>query len=173
MEARDLLKARPHPYQLALRIRHPSMDPAAISHELRLVAEHSFKAGEPRKSSSGLAATSVHAESYWLATLNPTAWPTALSSFDMSFPGRPRLALGQERLQAMISDSLGAALAICTTHFLRSHAEFVRRIQSEGGAITFIVEVAPKALNGFTLTPQTARALSDMGIAVEFEFANG
>jgi hypothetical protein len=173
MEARDLLKARPPPYQLSLRIRHPSMDPAAISHELRLVAEHSFKAGAPRKSSSGIAATAVHAESYWLATLNPTAWPTALSSFDMSFPGRPRLALAKERMHATVSDSLGMGLALCTAHFLRSHAEFVRRIQCEGGTITFIVEVAPKAINGFTLTPQTARALSDMGIAVEFEFANG
>jgi hypothetical protein len=71
MEARDLLRERPRPFELALRIRHPSIDPAAISRELRLKPEHSFKAGEPRESVSGIAATAVHSESYWLATLDP------------------------------------------------------------------------------------------------------
>ena len=29
MEARDLLRERPRAFELALRVRHPSMDPAA------------------------------------------------------------------------------------------------------------------------------------------------
>ena len=82
------------------------MTPAAITHELRLQPEHCFRAGEPRESRSGIAAAAVHSESYWIATLNPAAWPTASSAFDMSFPGRPRLAVSKERLRAMMRDSL-------------------------------------------------------------------
>jgi hypothetical protein len=172
MEARDLLKARLHPFELSLRIRHPSMDPAEMSHELRLQAEHSFKAGEPRESVSGIAATSVHAESYWLGTLNPAAWPTALTAFDMSFPGQPRLQVAKDRLQMLVSDSLGMTLTLCTSFFLRTHADFVRRVQTEGGEVSLIVELSPKAMQGFTLTPQIGRALSELGVSVEFEFAN-
>lgn len=173
MEAKEFLKPRPRPFELSLRIRHPSMDPAEISRELRLQAEHSFKAGEPRQSSSGLAATSVHAESYWLGTLNPAAWPTTLTAFDMSFPGRPNLTVNKERLQTMVSDSLGLTLTLCTTFFLRQHGDFVRRVQTEGGEISLIVALSPKALHGFTLSPQIGRALSELGVPVEFEFGGG
>ena len=42
------------PFQLSLRIRHPSMDPADISKELGIEPEHAFRAGQPRHSKSGL-----------------------------------------------------------------------------------------------------------------------
>ncbi len=165
MEARDLLQAHSQPFELTLRIRHPSMDPAEISRVLRLQAEHSFKAGEPRESISGIAATSVHSESYWLGTLEPATF----SSFDLSFPDRPRFALAKERLQSMVSESLSMALTLCTSSFLRTHADFVRRVQTEGGEVSLLVELSPQALHGFTLTPQVGRALSDLGVTVEFE----
>jgi hypothetical protein len=144
MEARDLLRERPRVFELALRIRHPSIDPATISRELRLKAEHSFKAGEPRESSSGIAATAVHAESYWLATLDP----------------------------GEMEQQLGMALAYGTTHFLRAHADFLRRVQTEGGDVALIIEVPAGAVQSFTLTPQVAKVLGDYGISVDFEFTN-
>lgn len=172
MEARDLLHARTRLFELSLRIRHPSLDPAVISHELRLQPEHSFKAGEPRESSSGIAAAAVHPESYWLARLNPVTWPAAVSAFDMSFPGRPRLAVSKERLRSMVTDSLALALTLCTTHLLRTHAGFVRRVQAEGGEVGLIVEISCSAMQGFTLTPSIARVLADLGVGIEFELVN-
>jgi len=48
MEAQKIPKATPQAYQLSLRIRHPSMDPADISRALNIEAEHSFRAGDSR-----------------------------------------------------------------------------------------------------------------------------
>jgi hypothetical protein len=168
MEARDLLRERSHPFELALRIRHPSMDPATISRELRLEPEHSFKAGEPRTSVSGIAAAAVHGESYWLGTLNPDSWSAEQSAFDL--PGRPRGTAAKERLRAMVMDSLGMALTLGTSHFLRAHGDFLRRVQGEGGDVGLIVEVPAGSAFSFTLTPQVAKVLCDLGISVDFEF---
>lgn len=170
MEARDLLRERPRAFELALRIRHPSMDPAVISRELKLKPEHSFKAGTPRESSSGIAAAAVHPESYWLATLDPTQWPAEqLSSFE--FPNVPRGSAAKDRLRAMLS-SLGMALNVGTLHFLRAHADFLRQLQSEGGDIGLIVELPADSAHSFTLTPQVAKVLCEFGISIDFEFTS-
>lgn len=168
MEARDLLRERPRTFELALRIRHPSMDPAVISHELRLQPEHCFKAGTPRESMSGIAAANVHPESYWLGTLDPAQWPTdELSAFD--FPNMPRGGVTRERVRVLMN-SLGIALSVGTLQFLRAHLDFLRRLQSEGGDVALIVEVPAEASQSFTLTPQVAKALGDLGVSVDFEF---
>jgi hypothetical protein len=168
MEARDLLRERPRPFELALRIRHPSMDPAAISHELRLEPEHSFKAGEPRTSSSGIAAAAVHGESCWLGTLDPNTWTPEQGAFEMS--SQARTSATQERLRAMVMDSLGMALTLASSHFFRAHADFFRRLQSEGGDVGLIIELPAASALSFTLSPQVTRVLSDLGIAIDFEF---
>ena len=169
MEARDLLRERPRAFELALRIRHPSIDPAAISRELRLKPEHSFRAGEPRESSSGVAASNVHAESYWLATLDPDAWVDQLGVFD--FPGVPKADVQKERLRAM-AGSLVMALSFYTMSFLRGHADFLRRLQTEGGDVRLIVELPAGVAQSFTLTPQVAKVLGDFGISIDFELTS-
>jgi|GEM_PF-790759 len=182
MEARDLSKARSHPFQLSLRIRHPSIDPAEISRELKLDPEYSFKAGEPRESSSGSALTAVHSESYWLGSLEPTAWPTLLSGFEKRLTENltqtsPRSPLVTERAQgaavSMMANSLGVALELSTMYFLRAHSEFMRRLQGEGGQVSVLVEAAPRSLTSFTIGPQIGRVLTDLGVAIEFEFVSG
>jgi hypothetical protein len=66
MEARKLSKSDSQPFQLYLRIRHPSMDPAALSRDFKIEAEHAYRAGDPRpKTRSGTTPRSVHSESYW------------------------------------------------------------------------------------------------------------
>ena len=171
MEALDLLRARSRPFELTLRVRHPSMNPADISRELRLKPEHSFMAGEPRESSSGIAAAALHAESYWLATLNPNEWAAEQSgAFD--FPGNARSAQAKDRLRAIVMDSLGMALTLGTTHFLRAHADFFRRVQADGGDAGIIVEVPAGAAQSFTLTPQVAKVLCELGISIDFDFTN-
>src|SRR5579862_7385080 len=69
-------RSRTHatPYQLSLHVRHPSVDPDEISRELGLEATESFRAGEPRQSRSGVAATAVHPETYWVAVVDPMVW---------------------------------------------------------------------------------------------------
>jgi hypothetical protein len=165
MEARKLSNQSP-PFQLSLRIRHPSIDPAVLSSELALDPEHSFRAGEPRLSSSGHAPATVHAQTYWLAILNPAMW------LDISFPGRPKLAIAQKQLQAALPQRLGWALSMSATRFRSKHASLLRTIGADGGQVTLIVALSAAAVGSFSLAPEVARTFSDLGITIEFEFIN-
>lgn len=165
MEARDLSRERSQPFQISLRIRHPSIDPGTISRELRVEAEYCFKAGEPRESGSGIAATTVHSESYWLGSLGEITSAIALSGFSGT-----RSSVARERLPSATMESLTLALDALVIGFLRTHSEFIRRIQSEEGQVCLLVELSTRALSGFALSPQFSRTISDLGVAVEFDF---
>jgi hypothetical protein len=165
MEARDISPSPSEPFQISLRIRHPSIDPALISSELKVEPEHSFKAGEPRESSSGSALTSLHAESYWLGTLTNLASVTPLAGFSGQ-----RTRVARDRIQAAMMMSLTVALDASVVAFLRQHGEFIRRLESEEAQVTLLIELSIQSLSGFTLSPQFTKALSELGIAVEFDF---
>lgn len=172
MEARDLSREPVPAFELAIRIRHPSLDPADISRELRLEPEHSFRAGDPRSSSSGIAATSVHAESYWLSHIDTARLPPAGLFNEQLGVRRMGGQPAEERLRAITADSLGMALSSFVMLFLGSHREFLRRVKNEGGEVSLLVEVSTKSVPGFKLAPQVSRGLSDLGITVEFELVN-
>ena len=165
MEARDISRDRSQPFQISLRGRLPSIDPGIISRELRMEPEDSFSAGEPRESGSGMAATAVHAESYWLGSLG--AVTSAAASFT-GFSGA-RANVARERMQAS-AESLTQALDALVLGFMRAHSEFIRRIQSEEGQVSLLVELSTRALNGFTLSPQFSKTFSELGVAIEFDF---
>lgn len=169
MEARDISRERSQPFQFSLRIRHPSIDPGTISRELRVEPEYCFKAGEPRESGSGMAATAVHSESYWLGSLGSLTSSVSLSGFS----GGTRANVVRERLQTGTMESLTLALDALVAGFLRTHSEFIRRVQSEDGQVSLLVELSTHTLSGFALSPQFSRAISDLGVAVEFDFVAG
>jgi hypothetical protein len=152
-------------FELSLRIRHPSIDPKEISRELQLAAEHSFKAGEPRESASGLATASVHNQSYWFATLDPLSWSSEISTI-----AAPSRGSAESRLKTMALSALEMTLAMITSRLQRTHGTFLRKLQAEGGEVGLLVELRARSARGFTLTPQLSRALSELGIAVDFEF---
>lgn len=170
MEARDISQSRSQPFQVSLRIRHPSIDPTTISRELKIEPEHSFKAGEPRESTSGNVLTSLHAESYWLGSLKSVAAPSPLAGFADTRVGGTRERISRDRLQAANLTSLTVALDACVLTFLKPHAEFIRRMQSEDGQVCLLVELSTKALSGFNLSPQLTRTVGELGIAIEFDF---
>ena len=175
MEARDISRSDVAPFEISLRIRHPSIDPDRISRELRLQPEHCFKAGEPRESNSGSPLTCAHAESYWLASLDTVTAATSLSSGMSGITGisEERAKAAREKWNAAAQMSLGVALDASVIAFLRPHAEFIRRLQAEEGQMSLLIELSTHALNGFTLSPQFTRVLSDLGISMEFDFVSG
>lgn len=168
MEARRLSpQPRSTAFAILLRIRHPEMDPALISRELRLPADHSFRAGEARQSVAGLANGSVHAESCWLGTLHPAEWTTAMPAAEGATGRDPRT----ERAHDAIASDPGTALATCAMH-LRRHAAFLHRVTAGGGQIDVRITLDPALIGGFTLEPQHIRVLGELGIAVELEFGD-
>ena len=163
MEARRASQPS-YPFQLSLRVRHPSIDPAAISRELQIEPEHSFRAGDLRDASRSSAVTPVHVDSYWLATLD----------LEKLLLGTPETGLVHKIAQHAPTIALGAlepALSLLTS-VLRRHAEFFRRIESEGGEVRLIVALSARKTRGFTLTPQLSKALSELRIPVDFELGH-
>ena len=167
MEARKLSKSQPPPFELSLRIRHPSMDPADLSRDFGFEATHSFRAGEPRQSRSYVTSASVYGESYWLATLDPTTWPAAtwLSGFTS-------LQLAHKELGKSVTRSLGWALSLTATRLLRANAALLQRIRIDGGQVSLLVALSPIAVDSFSLTPEVSRIFSELGITIEFEMTS-
>jgi hypothetical protein len=165
MEAKKLTSAQLPPFELSLRVRHPSMDPAEVSRELALEAEHSFRAGEPRRSRSETTAVSVYGESYWLATLDPTSWPA-----EAWFSGYTDLDLAVREIRASTSRSLGWALSLSARRLLRARALF-ERIRQEGGQVSLLVGLSPE-LESFTVPPDVSRMFSDLGVTLEFDLSS-
>jgi len=164
MQASKRAKLQPMPFQLSLRIRHPSMDPATISQELRIQPEHSFQAGQPRQSRTGIALAAVHTESYWLAALNPAAWFENLSFVE--FPG---LATAQSPIHPA---SLPLALALCAARLNKAHGALLQKIHSENGEISLLVTLSPTAVSSFSLGPEVSRTFGELGITLEFEIGD-
>jgi hypothetical protein len=165
MEASKLTKPQLPPFELSLRIRHPSVDPAELSRELALDAEHSFRAGDPRRSRGDASPASVYAESYWLGTLDPTSWPA-----DAWFSGHADVDSAVRELRKSATRSLGWALSFSARRFLRAKALF-ERIRSEGGQVSVLVTVSP-ALESFTVPPEVSRMFGDLGITLEFDLTS-
>ena len=165
MEARRLTNPQLPPFEMSLRIRHPSMDPAELSRELALEAEHSFRAGEPRRSRSEATSASVYGESYWLGTLDPTSWPV-----DTWVSGYAEIDLVVKEIRKSTTHSLGWALSLIARRFLRAKAVF-ERIRTEGGEVSVLVALSP-ALVSFTLPPDVSRMFSELGITLEFDLTS-
>jgi hypothetical protein len=168
MQAAKRARLLPLPFQLSMRIRHPSMDPAYISKELRIEPEHSFLAGQPRRSQSGAASAAVHTESYWLAALEPAAW------FNDTLLAVPEIlaAVSEQRMNAALPKNLGWALALFAARCGKAHDAFLRRIRLEGGEVSLLVALTPDVVSSFNLSPEVSRIFGDLGITLEFEITN-
>jgi len=162
MEARRASPQPSYPFQLSLRIRHPSIDPEQISLRLGIVAEHSFRAGQPRETGRS-SVTPVHAESYWLGTLEPGKLLLG-TAFDEGL--MPEIS---QQTRAIALGVLDSALTVLTSSVLLRHGDFFRQLQSEGGEVRLIVALSARKARGFTLTPHLGKALSDLRIPVDFE----
>jgi hypothetical protein len=167
MQATKHPELKPLPFQLSLRIRHPSMDPASISKELRIEPEYSFQAGQPRHLRSSVAPVAVHTESYWLAALNPTAWIG-----NQPFPEPHAAAVTQKQLDAAFARNLTRALSLCAVRLSESHGVLLHKIREDGGEISVLVTLSPDAVSSFNLAPEVSRIFGELGVTLEFEMAN-
>jgi hypothetical protein len=164
MEAKKLAAAA-DTFQLSLRIRHPAMDPAEISRELGLKAEHAFRAGDARAARSAVTPAARHTESYWLGVV-----PPQLLALEVSFPGDARSQLAQKGLQTSLK-GLTWGLSLSAVRFLRGHAQFLKRIRAGGGEISLLVALSGAAEISFSVPPATGRFFADLGVTLEFEIS--
>ena len=131
-------------YSMSLRVRHPNLDPAVLTKTLHLEPQHSWRAGEPRRSVSGTTLGGEHRETYWSAPLPGQAVGAAAFA--------PEMFLSQQLVQ------------------LSRHREFLGRVQSEGGQISLLVEISRVENAVLTLSTNVSRKLADLNIELEFQF---
>jgi len=141
----QVLPASAFSYAVSLRVRHPTLDLSVLTERLRLEPAHSWKAGDPRRSSTGAPLGGQHRDSYWSAQL--PAHMTGPNSMPLE------LFFNQQVLQ------------------LSRHREFLTKLRSDGGEISLLVELQPVANSSLTFSSATARKLADLNIEVEFQFA--
>jgi len=130
-------------YTVSLRVRHPRTDLAILTETLRLDPDHSWTAGDPRRSQSGEALGGQHRDSYWSCTL-----PAGT------------LGAGLVPLEGFLHQTIAQ---------LGRHRELLERLQADGGEVSLLVELS--AGSHMTLSSALARRLADLNLQVEFQFA--
>jgi len=178
MQVKKRLSAPATPFQLSLHVRHPSVDPEEISRELSLDAVECFRAGEPRHSRSGLAATAVHVETYWVAVVDPLFWsaPATVahrSTMAALLPQEAkvlRARFGLDESEATPGSLGWGIVLICHCLTLR-HGAFLAQLRDQGGSLTLLAAIEPEALGGLRITPEMGRQLHDLGLTVKIELA--
>jgi hypothetical protein len=97
-------------FTVMLRIRHPSIDPDEITSKLGLEPQHSWKAGETRRTAQGTPLEGAYRESFWTGEFH-------------------ELETG---LKGVVETE--AALMAAVVQLRRSQA-FLSKLQAEGGTV--------------------------------------
>lgn len=152
-------------WELFLRIKHPSLDPADISAALDIEPEEAIAAG-PQVSSSGV--RRLHNETYWIARL------ATVSFADMA----ARIREGKHQVELMSQFNRQEILGLmgASTHDmsilmrlkrLERKREFFGRVNRDGGSVTLLVDRGereqPVVLN------RCLAKLAELGIALEVD----
>jgi hypothetical protein len=105
-------------YSVTLRIRHPNIDPRELTDRLGIYPQHSWKAGDPRRSAAGDPIDGTYRETYWVG-LVPTMPPLPHGS---SF----------QPPQTMIFFKLLK---------MRRDAAFWEQLVNDGGSVECVIEI--------------------------------
>ena len=131
-------------FTISLRIRHPSIDPRTITQTLGIDPQHTWKAGDPRRSAGGEARQGAYRESYWMGRLMP----------------EPELSSGRLSVESVLLQTLA--------QLRRSHS-FLQQLSSDGGIAEVHVSRFVRETFRLDLTPETLGLLGRLGLAVALE----
>ena len=160
----------PHEYSIALRIRHPSIDPNEITRHLGFIPQHEWRAGEPREMGADEIGSSTHLETYWLGLL-----PTRELA--------PSLAHGPLATVALIKQALTAfkRSAIHPLQFrlyltllkMKRDAAFWREFAEQGGTVECLLQVHETDRFQLDLSPTLLLAFVELKIPLSIEVDGG
>ncbi len=128
-------------FTVSLSIRHPSIDPREITRTLGFEPQHSWKAGEARRTAQGQPLDGTYHESYWTGEFR---------ELDSSLRG--------------VVDIEAVLLAAVVQ--LRRSQPFLSRLQSEGATVELFIEVVGGGEFSFSLSPQLLSMLARSGFSV-------
>jgi len=150
----------PQEFSIALRVRHPSIDPAEVTSRLGIEPQHAWRAGEPRRIDDDGAGSAVHRETYWVGLLPPPrlAGPTVASWLE------PATA---ERLRA--AANVPQASLYFTLLKMKRSAGFWREFAEQGGTVECLLQVHKADRFELDLSQALLLALVDLRITLSIE----
>lgn len=128
-------------FTVSLTIRHPTIDPREITRTLGFEPQHSWKAGEARRTAQGQPLEGTYHESYWTGEFR---------ELDASLRG--------------VVDIEAVLLAAVVQ--LRRSQPFLSRLQADGATVELFIEVAGGSEFTFSLSPQLLSMLARSGFSV-------
>jgi hypothetical protein len=128
-------------FTVMLRIRHPNIDPAEITQTLGLVPQHSWRAGETRRTAQGAPLEGAYRESFWTAEFQ-------------------ELESGLKGVR-----EIEAVLMTAVVQLRRSQA-FLSKLHSESGTVELSVEIMGSRDFTLTLSPQLVSLLARAGVSL-------
>lgn len=131
-------------FTMSLRIRHPDIDPALITRTLGLQPQHTWRAGDERKSSAGDALNGTYRESYWVCGLMP----------------QPKLSTEQVGVESELQQVLST---------LRKSCDFLQSLQKGGGATELHVSIFAREEFRIDLLADLASLVGRLGITMAIE----
>jgi hypothetical protein len=144
----------PHDFSIALRIRHPSIDPNEITGRLGIEPQHAWRAGEPRKDDD--AGSALHRETYWVGLLTPA--PFGPSPWDQTVDESLRQAAG-----------LPQASLYFTLLKMKRSSGFWREFADQGGTVECLLQVHKADRFQLDLSQALLLALVELRITLSIE----
>ena len=131
-------------YTIAVRVKHPSIDPTVVTDALRIEPQHSWKAGVSRRTPTGELLEGTYRESYWTGQVLETE---RLSSDEMP-----------------LEDALNRSAAR-----LQRAEEFLSKLIDDGGSIELFVGIFGAGTFGVELPAALLARLGGLGVAVSLD----
>lgn len=131
-------------FTVSLRIRHPTIDPMAITEALGIQPQHSWRAGQPRCNTAGAELGGPHHDSYWMGRL-------------MS---EPQLSCSGVSVENVILKTL--------THMRRAQP-FLDRLNNEGGVAELLVSLYARDIFRLEFPPDALALLGRLHLAVALD----
>ena len=146
----------PNDFSIALRIRHPSIDPAEVTRKVGIDPQHAWRAGEPRHVDDDDAGSALHRETYWVGLLPPPV-------------------LGPSPWGQRVDESLSRAAALpqASLYFtllnMKRSASFWREFADQGGTVECLLQVHKADRFQLDLSQALLLALVDLRITLSIE----
>ena len=131
-------------FTISLRIRHPSIEPLTITETLGIEPQHTWKAGDARRSPAGEALGGSYRETYWMARLMR----------------EPELSSDRASVESVLLQTLA--------HLRRSHA-FLEQLGTDEGVAELHVSLFARENFRLDLSAETLATLGRLGLAVALE----
>jgi hypothetical protein len=131
-------------FTISLRIRHPSIEPLTITKTLGIEPQHTWRAGDARRSPTGEALEGSYRESYWMARLMQ----------------EPELSSGRSSVESVVLQTLA--------QLRRAHG-FLEQLVTNGGIAELHVSLFARENFRLDLSAEALTTLGRLGLAVALE----